>query len=162
DLYRLVARFVSANTDRLFDRKQEYLAVADLAGFGRAHDCAHGFVGDLVAYHDLHFHLGQEIDGIFASAVNLGVAFLAAEPFDLPPRHALHAHFGERVLHFLEFERLDDGFDFFHASERINGWSVCAWPDTLRTLAARMPVEELTCSPEGGNSPRLLHCAKAD
>ncbi len=57
---------------------------------------------------------GQEIHGVFAAAVNFGVAFLAAEALDFGDGQALHAHAGQRFFDFLEFEGFDDGFDFFH------------------------------------------------
>ncbi len=69
----------------------------------------------LVGDDDLDFHLGQEIHDIFGAAVKFGVALLAAEALGFGDRDALNADFLQRFLHFVEFERLDDGFDFFHA-----------------------------------------------
>jgi hypothetical protein len=42
------------------------------------------------------------------------VAFLAAKPLDLAHRHAFYADFAEGVLHFFEFERFNNRFDFLH------------------------------------------------
>ena len=42
------------------------------------------------------------------------MAFLAAEALHFRHRHALDAEFGQGFLYFLEFERLDDRFEFFH------------------------------------------------
>ena len=42
------------------------------------------------------------------------MAFLAAKPLDLSHGHAFDADFAEGVLHFLEFERFDDRFNFLH------------------------------------------------
>ena len=61
------------------------------------------------------FDLGQEIHGVFAAAIDFGVALLAAEAFDLGDGHAFDADFAEGVLHFFEFEWFDDGFDFLHS-----------------------------------------------
>ena len=63
---------------------------------------------------------GQEIDGVFAAAINFGVAFLAAEAFDFGDGHAFDADFAERVFDFLQFERFDDRFDFFHSFSKWN------------------------------------------
>ena len=64
---------------------------------------------------DFDFHLGQEIHDIFGAAIEFGMALLAAEALGLGHRDALDADFLQRFLHFVELERLDDGFDLFHA-----------------------------------------------
>ena len=75
-------------------------------------DLADEIVGD----DDLDLHLGQEVHGVFAAAVDLGVALLAAEAFDLGDRHALNAELRQGLLHLLQFEGLDDGNNEFHES----------------------------------------------
>ena len=65
---------------------------------------------------DLDLHLGQEIHDIFGAPVEFGVAFLAAEALGLGHGDALDADFLQRLFHLVEFERLDDRFDFFHAA----------------------------------------------
>jgi hypothetical protein len=42
------------------------------------------------------------------------MAFLPPEALGLEYRNALQANFVEGFLHFVEFEGLYDGFDFFH------------------------------------------------
>jgi len=42
------------------------------------------------------------------------VPLLAAKTLHLGDGHALDAGLGQRLLNFLEFERLDDGDDEFH------------------------------------------------
>jgi len=42
------------------------------------------------------------------------VALLAAETLGLGHRDALQPDLVQRVLHFIELEGLDDGFDLFH------------------------------------------------
>jgi hypothetical protein len=39
---------------------------------------------------------------------------LASEAFDFGDGHAFNADFRQGFLHVFEFERFDDGFDFFH------------------------------------------------
>ena len=75
--------------------------------------CDH-LVDPAVVDHDFELHLGQEIHGVFAAAVDFGVALLAAEAFDFGDGHALDSDFREGVFDLFEFERFDDGFDFLH------------------------------------------------
>ena len=65
---------------------------------------------------DDHFepHLGQEIDDIFGAPIELGMALLAAEPLGLGDGDAGDADLVQRLLHLVELERLDDGFDLLH------------------------------------------------
>ena len=63
---------------------------------------------------DFDLHLGHEVDAVFRAAVHLGVALLPAEAADFGDRHARDAFFDEGVLHVLELEVANDGFDFFH------------------------------------------------
>ena len=48
------------------------------------------------------------------------MAFLPAEAFHFRHGHALDAELGERFFDFLEFERLDDRFEFFHG--KLSVW----------------------------------------
>ena len=81
----------------------------------------------------LDLHLGQEVDDVLGAAVQLGVALLAAEALDLGHRDALHADGRERLAHFVELERFDDGCDQLHGcfSFEMEGGSACA-PPTAR------------------------------
>jgi hypothetical protein len=53
-------------------------------------------------------HLGQKINHVLRAAVQLGVAFLATEAFDLGHRNALYANTREGFTHLVELERFDD------------------------------------------------------
>ena len=75
-------------------------------------------VEQVVGEHDLDLHLGQEVDDVFGAAIELGVALLAAEALGLGDGDALQADLLQRLLHFVELERLDDRFDLFHAASR--------------------------------------------
>src|SRR5690606_1964874 len=89
--------------------------------------------------HQFDLHLGQEVDDVFGSPVKLGMAFLAAEALGLGHRDALEPNLVERFFDFIELERLDDRFDFFHR-----------FPAGSRLLAG--PVAEATTGrlqPEG-------------
>ena len=71
--------------------------------------------------HDLDFHFGQEIHDIFGAAIKFGMAFLAAEALGFGDGDALDADFLQGFFHFVELERFDDGFDFFHVLLRPRG-----------------------------------------
>src|SRR5262249_31255765 len=58
--------------------------------------------------------LREEVLRILGSAVELGVALLAAEAPHLGHREAVDPGHGEPLLHVLELERLDDGLDLLH------------------------------------------------
>ena len=68
----------------------------------------------MVRNDDLDLDLGQEVDGVLAAPVELGVALLASEAAHLGHGHADHPDRGERFLDVVELERLDDGLDLFH------------------------------------------------
>src|SRR5579872_4201516 len=109
------AGFAGADADRFFDIEDENLAVADAARARSLLDrLDRGFLTVFV-YDDFDLHLGQEIHNIFRAPIEFGMAFLAAEALGLGDRDALDPHFLQRFLHLVEFERLNDGFDFLHA-----------------------------------------------
>ena len=90
-LERVVAEFARTDTDRLLDRVDENLAVADAAGLRRVADCLDCLFGEIVGAHHFDLHLGQEVDDIFGAAVKLGVALLAAKAFGLGDGDPLEA-----------------------------------------------------------------------
>jgi hypothetical protein len=74
-----------------------------------------------VLHHDLELHLGDEIHHVRRSAVDLFLTPRATEAFDLGHGHPLHSDLRERVLHFVELERLDDGFNLLHGAIARHG-----------------------------------------
>src|SRR6185436_3390297 len=106
--------FAGANADHLLDRGHEDLAVTDLAGARGLHDRLDRALGERIGDHGLDLHLGQEIDDVLGAAIKLGMAFLASEALDLGDGEPGDAQLGQRLADFIELERLDDGFDFFH------------------------------------------------
>ena len=63
---------------------------------------------------DFDLHLGHEIHAVLGAAIHFGVAFLPAETADLGDGHPRDALFDQGVLHVLELEVADDGFNFLH------------------------------------------------
>src|SRR2546422_8552588 len=106
-LERGLVTFAGADPNRGFDRKDEDVAVTDVAGLRRAgHHVGH-LVGQVIGDHDLDLDLRQEVHRVLAAAVQFGVALLAAKSTDLGYRHAHDADAGERFLDVVELERLD-------------------------------------------------------
>src|SRR3954466_349253 len=77
------AGLAGADAYDLLDVGHEYLAVADAAGLRRLADRLDGAFDGFVAEHNLDLHLGQEVDDVLGAAIELGVAFLAAEALGL-------------------------------------------------------------------------------
>src|SRR5882724_10268290 len=99
---RSLAVLAGADAGDRLERKDENLAVADLAGLGGGDDRVDRLPDRLVGNGDLDFDLGQEVDRVLAAAVDLGVALLTAEAFDFSHGHSLDARLGERGFNFLE------------------------------------------------------------
>src|ERR1700722_5115241 len=105
-----LAPLARANADRLFDGDDEDLPVADAPGLGALLDRFENVVHELVGHDDLDLHLGDEVDDVCRSPVDLFLASRAAEALHLGHGHSLDADLGQRVLHLVELERLEDGF----------------------------------------------------
>ena len=58
--------------------------------------------------------LGQQVNNILSTAIQLGVPLLPPEPTNLGHRHALHADIRQRFAHCVEPERLNDRNQHFH------------------------------------------------
>src|SRR6266536_476971 len=111
---RRFAGLAGANPHDLLDRCDEDLAVADLSRPRGFYDRFYRAFDEIVGDDHLDLDLGQEIDDVLRTAIELGMALLAAETLNLRHREPADADIGERFAHLVELERLDDGFDFFH------------------------------------------------
>src|SRR5882672_8250067 len=112
--YGGVAALASTNSYRVVDLRHEDLAVADAAGVGRGADRLDGLLDHLILDDQLDLHLGQEVDDVLGTAIELGMAFLPAESLGLQHGDALQPDLVERVFDLVEFEGLDDRFDLLH------------------------------------------------
>jgi hypothetical protein len=106
--------FLGPNTNRLLHIGKKDLAVPDLSGFGRFDDCLNRAFGLVIRDNHLDFKLGQEVHGVLTAPVYLGMSFLAAEAFDFGHRHAGNTDVSQSILNLLQFEWLNDRFDFLH------------------------------------------------
>jgi hypothetical protein len=113
-LNRVGPGFASSDSDGLFDRTYENLAVANSTGPRRL---LNGFDSPfylIVLQDDLDLYLGKKIDDVFRATVEFRMALLAAEALGLDHGNTLKADFMKRLLYLIQFEGLDDRFDFFH------------------------------------------------
>ena len=126
NLERHVAPIAIANADRFDDLGHKDLSVADLAGAGRVTQKGDDFFGPAIRNHNLHFHLGQQVDLILLSAIGLFVPFLPAVAAHFTHGHPFNADTLHRGLHLVQFERLDDRFDFLHFSNLSRYWTTAS------------------------------------
>jgi hypothetical protein len=77
-LQRSVSALLVADANGLIDPGQEDFAVSDFAGGRGLDDGFNRRVNQVIGDHQLDLDLGQQIDVVFAAAIDLGVAFLAS------------------------------------------------------------------------------------
>src|SRR5579883_3233996 len=106
--------FPRPDPDGFFNRRNEYFAVPNAARLSGTADRFDRLLNHIVTEHNLDLHLGEKINDVFGTAIELRVALLAPEPFRLGDCYSLQTNLLQRLLHFVEFEWLDDGLDFFH------------------------------------------------
>src|SRR5262249_17900831 len=112
---RVEATLTRTHPDHLVDRGDPDLAVADLAGTGGVDDRVDHLLHIDLGDEHVDADLGQELDGVLGTSVDLGVALLPAVPLDLADGHAGHAHRMQRFLHRVELMRLDHRRHKLHA-----------------------------------------------
>src|SRR5450631_2231864 len=122
----------------------EYFAVAHLAGLRSAHDRLQNLIHQFVLHGHFYARLRHEIDDVFRSAIQLGVATLATEAFDLGDGHSRHPNFRKCRAHIVQLEGFDDGSDQFHTGTPLQHWGAetilllfCAAGTTI--CAGRLP-----------------------
>src|SRR4029077_5655686 len=142
--------------DGFFDVRDEDLAVADPPGLGGAPDRLDRFFNHVVTKHNLDFHLGEKIDNIFGATVELGVSLLAPKTLGLGHRYSLQTHLLQRLLHLVEFERLDDRLDFFHRVSSPSAKAADAPLGPRLRLAGPVPRPRRR---ENGRPIKALYCA---
>src|SRR5690606_8948451 len=126
------AGLAGPDTDDLLDVGDENLSIANAARLRRIADCLDDGIDILVRENDLDLHLRQEIDDIFGTTIQFGVPFLAPEAFRLRHGYALQADFLKGFLHFVQLERFDDGFDFFHEKRSLPDAAVAGSPVVMQ------------------------------
>jgi len=98
----------------ILDREYEDLAVADLSGLAGLLEREDHLFRLGVGHDDLELQLGEEVDDVFRTAIELGMSLLTPESLDLTHGQSLDAALGESFLGLVEFEWFDDRFDFLN------------------------------------------------
>ena len=123
----LSAAFAGADSDAIFEREDEDLAVADLArvaGASGVNDRFHGRFDEGIIDGDLQFQLGQQAHLKLGAAINLGVPSLSAAASDVADGHQVYVALVERLLDGFQFIRPDDGGDQLQAKD-LSGTGLC-------------------------------------
>ena len=112
-LERLLAAVVIADSNHIRHVINEYLAVANFSGAGRAGETLDYFFRPVVCNHDLYFDLGQKVDGVLHPAIDLLVPFLPAMATYFADTHPMNADRDQSVFYGVELEWLDYCFYLF-------------------------------------------------
>jgi len=106
-------------------------------------NCFNGAFDHGIFDHDFNFHLWQEVDDIFGTPIQFGMAFLSAETLGLGNGKSFHADFMQRFLDLVQLERFDDRLDFFSWFLRIPVRSALLLNDRIddaSSLAGFVPI----------------------
>src|SRR5262249_16804413 len=106
--------FAGADANGLLDIGHENLAIADAPGLSGAPDRVDRALDKVIADHDLDLHLRHNIPDVLGPTIELGMALLPAKALGFGHGNALKSDLLKRFFHLVQFEWLDDGFDFFH------------------------------------------------
>src|SRR5260370_34008683 len=98
-LQRALSAFVITDADRVIHARNKNLAITNLASACRAHNGLDRLLHHGVREHHLQLDLGQQVHGIFPSAIKFGVPLLSAVAAHFHHRHALDADVMERRFH---------------------------------------------------------------
>jgi len=103
-----------ANANNALDGYNENLSIANFAGMGGGFDGLHNQV-DLICYdHYLNIYLGDKVNHVFSTTINLGMSFLASVTLYLGDGHPLNANFCQRFFNAVEFKWFYNRLNFFH------------------------------------------------
>src|SRR5579863_4075159 len=110
----IFSALIVADANDLIDVRNKNFPVTDFAGASGCRNCLHNFFDHRISDDQLELDLGNKIDGVFPSAVELGVSLLSSVAASLKHGHALDSNLVQRILHTFQLGDLDDCFDFGH------------------------------------------------
>src|ERR1022692_531300 len=153
-LERVFAALTGADPDRLVDGRDEDLPVADPPSSRDAHDRLHDVTDDVIFDDDLDPDLRNEIDDVGRPTVDLFLSAGPTEALHLVDGHSLNADLAQTILHIVELERLDDGFDLFHL---VSTLALQCFEAVSQQLNRRNPVPSSTIERVAGgwDPPRV-------
>src|SRR4029077_5474533 len=106
--------FTCANAYDLFHVSYKDFPITNFAGPSVIGDDLDDLCRLVVGNKNLDLNLRQEIDRILCASIEFGMSFLAPEALNLFDSHPLDPHFGERLFHLIQLERLHNRFDHLH------------------------------------------------
>src|SRR5271155_2266123 len=121
DSKRVVIALARPDTDHTFDRGNPDLAVADLPRAGGSDDGVNDSLHKLVVDYHVNSDLRDELDGVFGSAVDLGVPSLPAVPLDFGDGQTQHTGDLDGMPDVIDREGLDDSGDQLHGYQSSTG-----------------------------------------
>ena len=107
-----IARFTGPDSNGVFNVSDKDFSVPDFAGVGSGSYRFNDGINKVFADDSFELHLGQEVDNIFRTAVEFGVAFLTTEAFDLGHGDTADAYHAECIANLIQQERFDNRSDF--------------------------------------------------
>jgi hypothetical protein len=100
-----ITGFAGANSQYLLEARDKDLAIPDFAGLRSLDYRFDDALDEIVRYGNLNLRFWKEINNILRTAVQLGVAALAAETFHFTDRHSLYTDVAEGIPHIIETKR---------------------------------------------------------
>src|ERR1700687_387567 len=94
----------------------ENLPISNLAGSRRECQGPDHFVSPSGRYHQLDLYLGQQVEVVFLSAIDLFVALLASVAANFADCHAVDTDALQCLFDLVEFEGLDDRLKLLHTT----------------------------------------------
>src|SRR5579863_7026 len=110
----ILSALIVADANDFINARKKNFPVTDLAGASGCRNCLHNFFDHGVGDDQLQLDLGDKIDGVFPSAIELSVSLLPSMAAGFKYGHAFDANLVQRILHAFQLRDLDDCFDFGH------------------------------------------------
>ena len=87
---------------------------------------------EIVVHDDLEHDFAQEVQAVLLSPIQLDPSAVSAEPLAVADRHPEHFDLFQRLANRVEFERLNDGHNQFHAEVFVRGFGeIVGWHGVL-------------------------------
>jgi len=99
---------------RFFYLRDQDFALATGAGLGSLGDDFHCLLQDFVRHDQIKFDHRQKVHGVFLGAIGFFMPVLAAKSFHFTDGHVINANILQGILDFIQFGKLNNGFDLFH------------------------------------------------
>jgi len=110
----IFSALIISDANDFIDVGKKNFPVTDFPGASGRRNCLNDFFDHGVGDDQLELDLGDKIDGVFPSAVELGVSLLSSMAASLKYGHAFDANLVQRTLYAFQLGDLDDCFDFDH------------------------------------------------